>query len=194
MQRHLDGHNASKLQNTDFCSNRSNWRSRGSTQKQAAVGGGSRRCATPGGSGVDNGAIGVAVGRGHGIPYWRAHPASGSQASGLRSCAQPQPVLLRYRPESDCPGNVGAPLVLGAARRADATPLCGGCGGASASTSHPINRPGSFARKRPAPASWRLSSGQSSARLRSSRQRRSRTLSAAPWRSSSVTQRLSSTL
>jgi len=59
---------------------------------------------------------------------------------------------------------------------------------------YPISRPGSFARKRPAPASWRLRSGQSSARLRSSRQRRSRTLSAAAWRSSNVTHRLSSTL
>ena len=44
---------------------------------------------------------------------------------------------------------------------------------------HPISRPGSFARKRPAPASWRRRSGQSSARFRASRQRRSRTLSAA---------------
>ena len=59
---------------------------------------------------------------------------------------------------------------------------------------YPISRHGSFARKRPAPASWRLRSGQSSARLRSSRQRRSRTLSAAAWRSSNVTHRLSSTL
>ena len=59
---------------------------------------------------------------------------------------------------------------------------------------HPISRPGSLARKRPAPASWRRRSGQSSARFRSSRQRRRRTLSAAPWRSSRVTHRLSSTL
>ncbi len=133
---------------------------------------------------MDDGTNSVAVGRRHGIPRRRAHPAPHTQAAGLESFARQSPYLPRYCPDGYWARNFGAFPVLGAARRPDEAPCRIGCGGGSGSTAHPISRPGSFARKRPARASCSRRSGQSSARFRSSRQRRSRTRTAAPCRAS----------
>ena len=194
MGRHPDGYQHPKSGDAHPFSHQSDRRGRAAATEPATAGAGTRRCAQPNTPAMDDGSRRIARGRRHRIPHWRTHPAPHTQTAGPGSFAERSPSFLRYRPDPHFAGKLGATLVFSAARGEGAVPRGLGCIGASAGASalagrcpvgpdayHPISRPGSFANKRPAPASWRLSSGQSSARLRASRQRRSRTLSAAAW-------------
>ena len=192
MGRHPDGYQHPKSGDAHPFSHQSDRRGRAAATEPATAGAGPRRYAQPDTPAMDDGFRGL-LGVG-GIDSSVENSPSAAHPNRRGQVLRRTPAILSSIPcGPQFAGRLNTTLVDRAAR-AGTGPRGLGCIGARAGASalagrgpvgsdayHPISRPGSFANKRPAPASWRLSSGQSSARLRPSRQRRSRTLSAAAW-------------